>query len=91
MLEVSIARLRSRLAAILEAVRAGEPVVIRRHGTRIALLTGWKPAERRASTRQALRGSSKLPRIKDTGPVIPVKLRRRLKRAPSDELSEERE
>ncbi|HXG62027.1 MAG TPA: type II toxin-antitoxin system prevent-host-death family antitoxin [Planctomycetota bacterium] len=93
MIEVSVARLRSRLASLLEIARGGEPIVIRRHGARIAVLTGLRPGRdaARAASLRAMGGPSKLPRTLDTGPVEPVKLRIRPRRAPSLELSEERE
>jgi antitoxin (DNA-binding transcriptional repressor) of toxin-antitoxin stability system len=91
MIEVTVARLRSRLASILETARGGEAVIIRRHGVRVAVLTGLGAEARREASRRAIGGPSKLPRVRDTGPVKPVKIRGRLKRSPSEELSEERE
>lgn len=91
MIEVTIARLRSKLASILEAVRGGERVVIRRHGTRVAVLTGLSPATGEGAARHVLAGPSKLPRMLDTGPVEPVRIRGRLRRSPSQELSQERD
>jgi len=91
MIEISVARLRSRLASILEAARGGEPIVIRRHGARVAVLTGLGARARREASLRAIGGPSKLPRVHDTGPVEPVKVRGRLKRSPSQELSEERD
>jgi antitoxin (DNA-binding transcriptional repressor) of toxin-antitoxin stability system len=91
MLEVTVARLRSSLAFILEVARAGEPVVIRRHGARIAILTGLDAQDRREASRRALGGPSKLPVVQDTGAVRPVKVRGRMRRSPSEELSQERD
>jgi prevent-host-death family protein len=91
MIEVSVARLRSRLAFILETARGGEPVIICRHGTRVAVLTGLGAQARREASRHALGGPTKFPRVQDTGPVRPVKIRGRLNRSPSQELSEERD
>ncbi|GEM_PF-5349616 len=91
MLEISSARLRSQLAAVLEAASNGEQVVIRRHGTRVAVLLGLGPKARGAASRQALAGPSKLPRVQDTGPVRPVRIRGRLRRSPSEELCRERD
>ena len=90
MIEVTVARLRSRLASILEAARGGESVIIRRHGARVAVLTGLGDQARREATRSALGGPSKLPLVRDTGPVEPVKIRGSLKDSPSQELSQER-
>lgn len=89
MLEVTIAKLRSRLASILDAARAGEDIVIRRHGARIAILRGLE--SRGTDARRAVGGPSKLPRVLDTGPVEPVRVRGRLRRSPARELSEERD
>ena len=91
MIEVTVARLRSRLASILETVRGGEPVIIRRHGTRVAVLTGLGVQARREASRRSLGGPSKLPLVQDTGAVKPVKILGRLKRSPSEELSLERD
>lgn len=89
MLEVTIARLRSRLASILDAARAGEEIVIRRHGTRVAILTGLQTHG--TASKRALGEPSKLPRVLDTGPVEPVRVRGKLRLSPAQELSEERE
>jgi len=91
MIEVTVARLRSRLASILEVVREGEPVVIRRHGTRVAVLTRVETGPRRQASRRILGGPSKLPSRLDTGPVNPIRIHGRLRRSPSQELSEERD
>lgn len=91
MIEITVARLRSRLAAILETARGGEPVVIRRHGARVAVLMGLGARARREAALRAIGGPSKLPRVHDTGRVEPVKIRGRLQRSPGQELSEERE
>ena len=91
MIEVTVARLRSRLASILETARGGEPVVIRRHGARVAVLTGLGARAKRESALRAIGGPSKLPRVQDTGRVLPVKGRGRLTRSPSQELSAERD
>ena len=91
MIEVTVARLRSRLASILETARGGETVVIRRHGARVAVLTGLGASARREASLRAIGGPSKLPRAHDTGRVVPVRVRDRLKRSPSQELSEERD
>jgi prevent-host-death family protein len=91
MIEVTVARLRSKLASILETARGGEPVVIRRHGARVAVLTGLGAQAKRESSLRAIGGPSKLPRVQDTGRVQPVKIRGRLASSPSQELSVERE
>jgi prevent-host-death family protein len=91
MIEISVARLRSRLASILEIVRDGESVVIRRHGTRVALLSRMEAGPRREVSRRHLGGPSKLPSRLDTGSVDPIRIHGRLKRSPSQELAEERE
>lgn len=89
MLEVTVARLRSRLASILEAARAGEEIVIRRHGTRVAVLKGIDA--RGSAARRSLGEPSKLPTRLDTGPVEPVRIRGRLLRSPAQDLVEERD
>jgi antitoxin (DNA-binding transcriptional repressor) of toxin-antitoxin stability system len=90
MIEVTIARLRANLASILGVVRAGRPVLIRRNRIRIAVLAGTE-AEARRAARVAAGGASKLPTRTETGPVVPVRIRGKLRRAPSRERSDERE
>ncbi len=66
-------------------------MIIRRHGARVAVLTGLGARARREASRRAIGGPSTLPRLQDTGPVKPVKIHGRLRRSPSEELSDERE
>jgi antitoxin (DNA-binding transcriptional repressor) of toxin-antitoxin stability system len=90
MVETTVAKLRSQLAAILDLVRFGETVLIKRNGTPVAILNPAAPGARKE--RIAIPGSpSRAPRVLDPGPVIPIRLRPLLRHAPSQELSNERE
>jgi prevent-host-death family protein len=73
MLEVSVAEAKARLSGLLDAVEAGESVVITRRGRSVAQLVQQRPVQDLLPRLEALRGS--LPRQSRSGVEVMRQLR----------------
>ncbi len=86
MIQVSVAEFRNNMARVIDLVLRGETVVLQRNGKQVAVLT-----RSQTQMRGSLYDRPFIPASLDQpGPVRPVRIQNRLRRAPSDELMLER-